>query len=148
MKTKNYEVSQRQRVKSILFVSIITILSCSNVSMASPVIYEKNPSCKIYRVMARAYMAYGEFNKAMPLAEKSLAIVLQQKSIRRRAVANCLRDLAFIYKNLDRFSERRTILQARNFLQKQIYYDRHPYVAYSLRTLSVIYQGQGKIRTG
>jgi tetratricopeptide (TPR) repeat protein len=132
---------------SIIIVSVITILFCSPPSggaIAAPATREKIPSCRIYRVMARAYMAYGEYNKAMPLAEKALALA-QQRSVSNEELSACLLDLAYIYTNLDRFADAEQFCKLGISVQKEFYYDRHPYVAYSLRTLAAIYQGQGKI---
>jgi tetratricopeptide (TPR) repeat protein len=128
---------------SSIFVSIITVLFCSSLTIAAPAVREKIPSCRIYRIMARAYMAYGQFNKAMPLAEKALALA-QQQDTPDQELANCLGDLAYIYNNLDRFTDAEQFCKLCIALQKKIYYDRHPFVAYSLRTLASIYQGQGK----
>ncbi len=143
MKKINTAASRRLFINNFVLVSIIAFLSWSSVCFASPVIYEKNSSCKLYRIMARSYMAYGEYSKALPLAENALALVLQQKNSAEE-LANCLGDLAFIYSNTERLSEAETFCLLSIALQKQLYYDRHPYVAYSLRTLSTIYQAQGK----
>ena len=143
MGKKNYKASQRQLVKIILFVFIITILNLGSSASGSPVVYKKNSTGKIYRVMARAYMAYGEYAKAMPLAEKALGLAQKQKA-GDEELANCLGDLSYIYLNLDRFADAEKFSRLSIELQKKFYYDRHPYVAYSLRNLAAIYQGQGR----
>ncbi len=145
MKKISTKASRRLFINNFVLVSIIAILSCSSVCFASPVIYNKNSSCKLYRIMARSYMAYGEYGKALPLAENALTMVLQQKNSAEE-LANCLGDLAFIYSNTERLSEAETFCLLSIALQKQIYYERHPYVAYSLRTLSTIYQAEGKFQ--
>ena len=129
---------------SIIIVSVITILFCGGPAIAAPAIRAKVPSCRIYRVMARAYMAYGQFDKATPLAEKAIALA-QQQSVSNEELSSCLLDLAYIYTNLDRFADAEQFCKLGISVQKEFYYDRHPYVAYSLRTLAAIYQGQGKI---
>ena len=130
---------------SNIFVSVITILFCSGQAFAAPAVQEKIPSCRIYRIMARAYMAYGQFDKAMPLAEKALALARQPRPVGapNEELANCLGDLAYIYNSLDRFTDARQLCELTIALQKKTYYDRHPFVAYSLRTLASIQQGQG-----
>jgi tetratricopeptide (TPR) repeat protein len=137
----------KYRISNLLILVIafvIITLFCGGPVIAAPAIQGKIPSCRIYRVMARAYMAYGQFDKATPLAEKALALA-QQRSVSNEELSACLLDLAYIYTNLDRFVDAEQFCKLGIQVQKGFYYDRHPYVAYSLRTLAAIYQGQGKI---
>ncbi len=96
--------------------------------------------------MARAYMAYGEYNKALPLAEKAITAARQLRlngdSVEE--LTNCLGDLAYIYTNLGRFADAEQLCRLCICLQQEIYYDRHPYIAYSLRTLAEIHKRQGR----
>jgi tetratricopeptide (TPR) repeat protein len=138
---KTYKPASQRLLINFVFVSII-IIFCGGTAAAQPELYQKNCTSRTYRVMARAYMAYGEYGKALPLAEKALALMLQQKTSEEE-LASSMGDVAFIYLNLDKFEDAEIFCKLSIFLQKQIYYERHPYVAYSLRTLSTIYQAQG-----
>jgi tetratricopeptide (TPR) repeat protein len=139
-------VSGRPAINSIISVSIIAVLFCG-AAAANPVFSEKGISGRTYRVMARAYMAYGEYGKAMPLAEKALSIA-QQQNAPNEELSLCLLDLAYIYTSVDRYAEAEQLCKLGLSLQKKVYYDKHPFVAYTMRTLAAIYQGEGKIAEG
>jgi len=54
---------------------------------------KKGLSCKTLRLMARIYMAYGEYAKAQPLAEQALTLA-KQRCESDAELAMCLIDLA------------------------------------------------------
>ncbi len=63
----------------------------------------KNPSSRKYRSMARVYMAYGQYQKAQPLAEQALSQA-KKDNIDGRELSACLFDLAYIYNKQNKFN--------------------------------------------
>ena len=140
-KIKQVLTRYNKAILSVLIFSVIPLTACSAAAKAPA--YKKDPSCKTLRVMARVYMSYGEFTKARPLAEKALSLA-QQRNVEDSELCMCLLDLAYIYNSQKNFTDAEKMCLLGIDLQKKVYYDRHPYVAYTLRTLSSIYAGQGK----
>lgn len=104
---------------------------------------EKSPSCRTLRTMARVYMAYGEYTKAQPLAERALTLA-KRNGEDDSELAMCLIDLATLYKNQNKLFDAEKMCKLGLELQKKALYENHPYVAYTFRTLGAIYQEQGK----
>jgi tetratricopeptide (TPR) repeat protein len=105
----------------------------------------KTNSCKVFRAMARVYMADGNYSKAQSLAENALRLAEGEKNPESEAQRSiCLIDLAFLYKNLGKLTDAQKACEAGLELQNKIYYKDHPYIAGTLRILSSIYQGQAK----
>ncbi len=118
-------------------------LLIGSVAAGEPQQARKSPSCKTLRAMARVYMAYGEYTKAQPLAER--ALTLAQKNCESDSeLAMCLIDLATLYKNQNKLLDAEKMCKLGLKLQKKALYEKHPYVAYTFRTLGSIYQEQGK----
>lgn len=106
---------------------------------------KKSPSCKTLRTMARIYMAFGEYAKAQPLAEKAL-ILAKRRCESDSELAMCLIDLATLYKSQNKLIDAEKMCELGLELQKKALYESHPYVAYTLRISGSIYQEQGKYR--
>jgi len=104
---------------------------------------QKGLSCKTLRIMARVYMAYGEYKKAQPLAEQALTLA-KQRCESDSELAMCLIDLATLYNNQNRLTDAEKMGELGLKLQKKALYKGHPYVAYTLRTLGAIYREQGR----
>ena len=126
-----------------LFLALIFTLVLMNLSMANAA--GKCPSSKTLRSMARIYMAYGEYSKAQPLAEKALTLA-KRKGSSNSELAMCLLDLATLYKSQDKLVDAEEMCELGLKLQEKVLYKNHPYLAHSLRILSSIYQQQGKYR--
>ena len=103
----------------------------------------KHPSSKTLRSMARVYMAYGEYTKAQPLAEKALTLA-KRKGNSDSELAMCFIDLAILYNNQGKLADAEKMCKSGLHLQEMVLYENHPYLAYTLRTLSSIYCQQGK----
>lgn len=126
----------------VLTFSFLALLTGS-VAGGEPQQAKKSPSCKTLRAMARVYMAYGEYTKAQPLAER--ALTLAKKNCEPDSeIAMCLIDLATLYKNQNKLLDAEKMCKLGLKLQKKALYEKHPYVAYTFRTLGAIYQEQGK----
>ncbi|HUU19578.1 MAG TPA: tetratricopeptide repeat protein [Sedimentisphaerales bacterium] len=126
----------------ILAISCLALLTGS-VAGGEPQQAKRSLSCKTLRTMARVYMAYGEYTKAQPLAER--ALTLAQKNCEPDSeIAMCLIDLATLYKNQNNLLDAEKMCKLGLELQKKALYEKHPYVAYTFRTLGAIYQEQGK----
>ncbi|MCK4999967.1 MAG: tetratricopeptide repeat protein [Anaerohalosphaera sp.] len=101
----------------------------------------KSASAKKYRSMARVYMTYGDFDKAKPLAESAVEMARKDKN-GDKELSLCLLDLSYIYtKQNDPVGAGEICLEGLD-VQKRVYSEDHPYVAYTLKTLSSIYRMQ------
>ncbi|MFH1616885.1 MAG: tetratricopeptide repeat protein [Planctomycetota bacterium] len=92
--------------------------------------------------MARIYMAYGQYQKAQPLAERALGMAMKN-DVPNIELANCLSDLAYIYKGQGRLNGAENLYQMALKLQRKEYYQNHPYIAYTLSNMSSVYRAQG-----
>ncbi|MGD8499842.1 MAG: tetratricopeptide repeat protein [Phycisphaerales bacterium] len=130
---------------------IVLVLLCSSFALpvgmvsawATPV--ERAYSCGSLRSMARVYMASGGYEKAQPFLEKALRLAKKTNASDTEMCA-CVLDLAYLYKNQGKLAEAETMCQSGIELQEKVYGRNHPYVAYTLRILSGIYQGQARYR--
>ncbi len=118
-------------------------LFTGSVAGGEPQQAKKSLSCKTLRTMARVYMAYGEYTKAQPLAERALTLA-KRNCVDDSELAMCLIDLATLYKSQNNLLEAEKMCKLGLELQKKALYEKHPYVAYTFRTLGSIYQEQGK----
>ena len=127
---------------------LVLALSClalftGSVAGGEPRQAKKSLSCKTLRTMARVYMAYGEYTKAQPLAERALTLA-KRNCVDDSELAMCLIDLATLYKSQNNLLDAEKMCKLGLELQKKALYEKHPYVAYTFRTLGAIYQEQGK----
>jgi tetratricopeptide (TPR) repeat protein len=104
---------------------------------------KKHPSSKTLRSMARVYMSYGEYTKAQPLAEKALTLAKAERTADSE-IAMCFIDLAILYNYQGKLVDAEEMCKSGLNLQKKTLYKNHPYLAYTLRTLSSIYYEQGE----
>jgi tetratricopeptide (TPR) repeat protein len=88
-------------------------------------------------------MAYGQYEKARPLAERALETA-RQSNASDGELALCLIDLAGLYKGLQDFNRAEEVCRLGLELQKKSLYDGHPYVAHTLRILSSILIERGR----
>ncbi|MHC5156782.1 MAG: tetratricopeptide repeat protein [Planctomycetota bacterium] len=95
--------------------------------------------------MARAYMAFGKYEKAHVLAERALAQAKQKKT-EDGEMALCLIDLGTVYGYEGLFSQAAAKFEAGVELQKKALFETHPYVAHTLRMLSDIYRRQDNLQ--
>jgi tetratricopeptide (TPR) repeat protein len=133
-----------QKSKTIFLVLVLgLVLLKGSMADGKPWQGQKSPPCKTLRSMARVYMAYGDYAKAQPLAEEALALA-RTKNASDSELCLCLIDLAWLYRNQGKLADAEKICKLGLKLQEKVYYKNHPYVAYTLRILSSIYQGQSK----
>ncbi len=95
------------------------------------------------RGMARIYMATADYTKAQPLAEQALSIA-RQKNADNEELGFCLIDLAYLYHCQGQLDSALDMCTLGLKLQEKTYYQKHPYLAYTLRTLCDIYRGLGQ----
>ena len=134
MKTKVLFRPQRIRYCVLVLLCLLFILN-TNTAYGT--------SSKSLRTMARVHMACGNYEKAKPLAEKALSYS-QENNVSDTELCMCLIDLAYLYNSLGQLDEAEKMCKLGLELQEKIYYDKHPYIAYTLRTLSDIYKNQGR----
>jgi tetratricopeptide (TPR) repeat protein len=128
----------------VVFLSLIcSLLLDASIADGKSETPQKNPSSKTLRSMARVYMAYGEYSKAQPLAEKALALA-KTKQASDSELAMCLIDLATLYTYQGKLGQAEEMCKKGLQLQEKILYKKHPHLAYTLRILSSIYYEQGK----
>ncbi len=104
----------------------------------------KRVSPKTLRSMARVYMAYGQYEKAQPLVEKAFALA-KKTNESDYELAMCLIDTAYLYKKQNKLADAEEMCEQGLELQQKVLYNKHPYIAHTLRILSSIYRDQGKL---
>lgn len=104
---------------------------------------QDDSSSKTLRSMARIYMAYGEYEKAQLILNQALALA-KTKDVSDSEHCLCMLDLAWLYKSQGKAVEAEELCKSALKIQKSIYDDQHPYLAYTLRMLGSIYQQQAK----
>jgi len=128
----------------VLAFSCLALL-IGSVSGEEPRQAKKSHSSKTLRTMARVYMAFGEYEKAQPLAENAL-ILAKKRRESESELALCFIDLATLYKYQNKLADAEKMCEMGLKLQKENLYENHPYVAYTLRISGSIYKEQGKYR--
>ncbi len=146
MNQKNEATRLTQKSKTLFLVLVLgLVLLKGSIADGKPLQGKKSPPCKTLRSMARVYMAYGDYAKAQTFAEQALALA-RTKNASDSELCLCVIDLAYVYDNQGRLSEAERMCKLGLKLQQKVYYKKHPYIAYTLRILSSIYQGQGRYR--
>lgn len=130
--------------RTIILVLIIILLSISPANISAIPIQNQYSSGSL-RSMARVYIACGDNSKAQPLLEKALDLA-KKKNAPDSELSACMIDSAYLYETQGKFAEAETMCLAGLELQEKVYNQNHPYVAYTLRILSKIYQGQSRYR--
>ena len=131
------------KCKGFFLVSVLS-LALAGISMAGEIAGsgKKDLSTKTLRSMARVYMAYGEYAKAQPLAEKALKLA-KSKGVSDSELGMCLIDLGTLYSYQGNLDEAEKMCKEGLGIQEKILYKNHPYLAYMLKNLSSIYCEQG-----
>jgi tetratricopeptide (TPR) repeat protein len=96
------------------------------------------------RSMARAYMAFAQYDKARDLAEQALRQAKTQ-NVEIGEMALCLIDLGTVYSYEGLLKEAQEKLEQGSLLQRQALFNDHPYVAHTLRMLSDVHRRQGDL---
>lgn len=138
-KLKSTALTSRGLVLALTLILLSTNSITAGGITASP---KKKPASKTLRSMARVYMAYGEYAKAQPLAEKALSMA-KNNYTSDSELAMCLIDLSTVYKNQNKLDDAEKMCQMGLELQKKYLYEKHPYLAYTLSILSSIRCQQG-----
>ena len=129
--------------KVVFLVLVYSLVLNPNMANGKSDASGKCPSSKTLRSMARVYMAYGEYAKAQPLAEKALTLA-KTKEAQDSELAMCFIDLSILYNYQGKLVDAEEMCKSGLNLQKKTLYKNHPYLAYTLRTLSSIYYEQGE----
>ncbi|MDH4201615.1 MAG: tetratricopeptide repeat protein [Phycisphaerae bacterium] len=129
------------KLKSVFVLILCAVLFGSASAKSS----HKELSTKTLRSMARAYMAFGKYEKAHVLAERALAQAKQKKT-EDGEMALCLIDLGTVYGYEGLLSQAAEKFEAGVELQKKALFETHPYVAHTLRMLSDIYRRQDNLQ--
>jgi len=139
---KNNLNFMRPKGRDLLLILLINLI-LANSSTANSLSITRHPSSRTLRSMARVYMAYGEYAKAQPFAEKALKLA-RKKGTSDLELAMSFIDLATLYKNQNKLKKKKKMCQSGLELQKKVLYKNHPHLAYTLSILSSIYCEQGK----
>ena len=105
---------------------------------------DRQMSTKTLRSMARAYMAFGKYEKAHSFA----SLALQQSRLQETdagEMALCLIDMGTVCGYEGLLTQARRRLEEGVIFQKKALFDDHPYVAHTLRMLSDIHLRQGDL---
>ena len=130
------------KFKSVIILIVILFVSFGTTYANS---YRKPASTKTFRSMARAYMAFGKYDKAHVFAEKALKQARSQK-VENGEMALCLIDLGTVCAYEDLLPQAAKRFKEGIRLQKKALFDDHPYVAHSLRMLSDVYRRQNNMK--
>ena len=132
----------RYKINGIFLVLILSLMLNTNIANGKSLSAGKSFfSSKTLRTMARIRMAYGDYTKAQPLAEQALSLA-KRNNASNSEIAMCLIDLAILYKNQNKLVDAEKMCVLGLQLQEKALYKNHPYTAYTLRSLSSIYQQQ------
>lgn len=138
---KSNRPTQKSRTLFLILVSVL--LLNAGIADAKPSVCKKTLSSRTLRAMARIYMAYGEYAKAQPFAERALIAAKANDSCDLET-ARSLIDLAYLYNEQGKLEDAEKMCTLGLQLQQKLYYEKHPYIAYTLMTLSSIYQARDK----
>ena len=136
-------MKMRCKINDICLVLVFSLVLNTSITSGKSAPTGRYSSSRTLRSTARVYMAYGEYAKAQPLAEKALTLA-RRKGASDFELAMCLIDLATLYKNQNKLVDAEKMCELGLKLQKKVLYENHPYLAYTLSTLSSIYCEQGK----
>jgi len=101
-------------------------------------------STRTLRTMSRAYLAYGQYEKARVQAERAAAQARRGNAeIGEQAL--CLIDLATVYGYQNMLDDAAAEFEAGVELQKAALGETHPYTAHTLRMLGDVYRRQDKL---
>ena len=128
------------KLKTFFIVLLLGVL----VSVAPAGRRDKQMSTKTLRSMARAYMAFGKYEKAHTVAAQALQRARSQ-STDPGEMALCLIDMGTVYSYEGLLTQARERLEEGVEFQKKALFDDHPYVAHTLRMLSDVCLRQGDL---
>jgi tetratricopeptide (TPR) repeat protein len=123
---------------------LIVLLLCALVGVISAGRPNKQMSTKTLRSMARAYMAFGKYEKAHTYATQALQQGRSQKTDSGE-MALCLIDLGTVCSYEGFLTQARQRFEEGIELQKEALVEDHPYVAHTLRMLSDVCLRQGDL---
>jgi tetratricopeptide (TPR) repeat protein len=133
----------KQKSNSFFIILCISILLSLCIVNASAVPAQRAYSSGALRSMARVYVACGNYEKARPLLERALNLA-ENTNASDKEMCACMIDMAYLYKNQDKFAQAETMCLQGLQLQRKVNGQNHPYVAYTLRILSEIYMMQAR----
>jgi len=128
------------KLKTLIIVLLLSVL-------VSPVYAgrrDKRTSTKTLRSMARAYMAFGKYEKAHSFAVQALQQGRSQKTDAGE-MALCLIDMGTVCSYEGLLTQARHCLEEGVEIQKRALFGDHPYVAHTLRMLSDVCLRQGNL---
>lgn len=128
------------KLKTVFIVLLLGVL----VGVAPAARRDKQMSTKTLRSMARAYMAFGKYEKAHTLAAQALRQGRSQATDTGE-MALCMIDMGTVCSYEGLLTQARRHLEEGVELQKEALFDDHPYVAHTLRMLSDVCLRQGDL---
>jgi len=134
------DAGKKLRIRWSLLLALVVLYSGAAVAQSPSGVYVGS---KVLRSMAKMYTAYGNYEKARPLAERALAWA-RMNGASDYELAACMIDLAFVYEKEGSLGDAEKMCISALKLEEKIYYENHPYIAQTLRILSCIYKESGK----
>ncbi|MEN8126370.1 MAG: tetratricopeptide repeat protein [Planctomycetota bacterium] len=120
---------------------VVLVLFCGFCGIAPAGSSRKQTSTKMLRSMARAYMAFGKYEKAHVHAKRALKQARLQQ-VEDGEMALCLIDMGTVCSYEGLLDQARKHFEAGVNLQEKALSAEHPYVAHTLRMLSGVYRRQ------
>ena len=141
--SKKVQVHNGSFLRLFFITTLLISVTCLGAGVVEAAGLRNRKSAKTLRSMARIYMAYGDYKKAAPLAEEALMTAKSTFS-GDAEIGSCYGDLAYLYRAMGQHNKAEHMCLTSIEYQKKAYFDMHPYVAMSLKTLSGIYMDQKK----
>ena len=135
--------NRKPKITSLVLLFTCLIFSSDVLAAQARPRPQNTQSSLALRLMARVYMACGDYQKAQPLLETALKQA-QVTNVSDSELCACLIDAAYLYKEQGNLSQAETLCRLGLSLQEKIHNPNHPYVADTLRILSEICRGQGR----
>jgi tetratricopeptide (TPR) repeat protein len=133
--------NDRVKAYSNNFAAKVLLMVACVALVASQCVFGAASTSASKRSLARIYMSNGNYDKALPLAEQALYMEIV-KGDNEEQLAWCYGDIAYIYMNMGHLKKAANACNESLRLQKLAYFDTHPYIAYTLKTLSGIQREQ------
>lgn len=136
MKTAARILSGNPNRLRVVIAGMVALILAASAAKADISCQTANP--KTLRSMARVYIAYGQFDKAQPLAKQAVLSAIRRNAPQTE-IALGLMDYALVCNGLGQFDDAAALMEKSLQLQRDNWGVDHPYVAAAWRLLAEIY---------
>jgi tetratricopeptide (TPR) repeat protein len=131
------------RIDRLVVIALIICAGIGTIANCLAAGPSHRPSSQTLRSMARVYIAFGDYEKAQPLASEALEMAIAQTA-EESELAMCFIDMGTVCQYRCRLDDARQMLARGIELQRSCLGPMHPYIAYSLRMLASVYRQQSQ----